>query len=75
MKKHKIGLIIPHPEDQKWDTVFKFFRFPNLTLPTLAALIPEDEWDIEIQDEDAEKLTTLGDMVAYIERCQAERAA
>src|SRR6187401_2538709 len=47
----KIGLIIPHPEDQKWDSVWKLFRTPNLNLPTLAALIPEDEWDIEIQDE------------------------
>ena len=51
MKRHKIGLIIPHPEEQKWDTVWKIFRTPNLNLPTLAALIPEDEWDIEIQDE------------------------
>ena len=51
MGRHKIGLIIPHPEEQKWDTVWKIFRTPNLNLPTLAALIPEDEWDIEIQDE------------------------
>lgn len=51
MKRHKAGLIIAHPEDQKWDNVWKIFRFPNLTLPTLAALIPEEEWDIEIQDE------------------------
>lgn len=51
MGRHKIGLIIPHPEDQKWDSVWKLFRTPNLNLPTLAALIPEDEWDIEIQDE------------------------
>jgi len=51
MKRHKIGLIITQPEEQKWDTVLKFFRFPNLTLPTLAALIPEEEWEIEIQDE------------------------
>ncbi|MFY4731002.1 B12-binding domain-containing radical SAM protein, partial [Nitrospira sp. BLG_2] len=51
MGHHKIGLIIPHPEDQKWDSVWKLFRTPNLNLPTLAALIPEDEWDIEIQDE------------------------
>ncbi|MDE2150359.1 MAG: B12-binding domain-containing radical SAM protein [Gammaproteobacteria bacterium] len=51
MKRLKAGLIIPHPEDQKWDNVWKIFRFPNLTLPTLAALFPEEEWDIEIQDE------------------------
>ena len=51
MGRRKIGLIIPHPEDQKWDSVWKLFRTPNLNLPTLAALIPEDEWDIEIQDE------------------------
>ena len=51
MGRHKIGLIIPHPEDQKWDSVWKLFRTPNLNLPTLAALLPEDEWDIEIQDE------------------------
>jgi hypothetical protein len=51
MGRHKIGLVIPHPEDQKWDSVWKLFRTPNLNLPTLAALIPEDEWDIEIQDE------------------------
>lgn len=51
MGQYKIGLIIPHPEDQKWDTVWKLFRTPNLNLPTLAALIPEEEWDIEIQDE------------------------
>lgn len=51
MKPLKAGLIIPHPEDQKWDNVWKIFRFPNLTLPTLAALMPEEEWDIEIQDE------------------------
>src|SRR5574338_563379 len=51
MGHHKIGLIIPHPEDQKWDSVWKLFRTPNLNLPTLAALIPEDQWDIEIQDE------------------------
>jgi len=51
MGKRKVGLIIPQPEDQKWDTVWKMFRFPNLTLPTLAALIPEAEWEIEIQDE------------------------
>ncbi|HET8721137.1 MAG TPA: radical SAM protein [Nitrospira sp.] len=51
MGRHKIGLIIPHPEEQKWDTVWKIFRTPNLNLPTLAALIPDDEWDIEIQDE------------------------
>jgi radical SAM superfamily enzyme YgiQ (UPF0313 family) len=51
MGRHSIGLIIPHPEEQKWDTVWKIFRTPNLNLPTLAALIPDDEWDIEIQDE------------------------
>jgi radical SAM superfamily enzyme YgiQ (UPF0313 family) len=51
MGRHKVGLIIPHPEEQKWDTVWKIFRTPNLNLPTLAALIPEDEWEIEIQDE------------------------
>jgi radical SAM superfamily enzyme YgiQ (UPF0313 family) len=51
MSRHRAGLIIPHPEDQKWDNVWKLFRFPNLTLPTLAALMPEEDWDIEIQDE------------------------
>jgi len=51
MKRHKAGLIIAHPEEQKWNNVWKIFRFPNLTLPTLAALMPQDEWDIEIQDE------------------------
>ncbi len=51
MGRHKVGLIIPHPEDQKWDKVWKIFRMPNLTLPTLAALIPEESWEIEIQDE------------------------
>lgn len=51
MGRHKVGLIIPHPEDQKWDSVWKIFRTHNLNLPTLAALIPEDEWDIDIQDE------------------------
>lgn len=51
MKRYRAGLIIPHPEDQKWDNVWKIFHFPNLTLPTLAALMPEEEWDIEIQDE------------------------
>ena len=44
MGHHKIGLIIPHPEDQKWDSVWKLFRTPNLNLTTLAALIPEDEY-------------------------------
>src|SRR5262245_57127705 len=51
MRRPKIGLVIPHPEEQKWDHVWKIFRMPNLTLPTLAALIPEEDWDIEIQDE------------------------
>lgn len=51
MGKYKAGLIMPHPEDQKWNNVWKIFRFPNLNLPTLAALMPEEEWDIEIQDE------------------------
>ena len=51
MRRAKIGLVIPHPEEQKWDKVWKIFRMPNLTLPTLAALIPEEDWDIEIQDE------------------------
>src|SRR6516225_9851162 len=51
MNRHKTGLIIAHPEEQKWNNVWKIFRFPNLTLPTLAALMPQDEWDIEIQDE------------------------
>ncbi|HXJ77206.1 MAG TPA: radical SAM protein, partial [Candidatus Methylomirabilis sp.] len=51
MRRPKIGLVIPHPEEQKWDKVWKIFRMPNLTLPTLAALIPEEDWDIEIQDE------------------------
>jgi radical SAM superfamily enzyme YgiQ (UPF0313 family) len=51
MSRYKAGLIIPHPEEQKWNNVWKIFRFPNLTLPTLAALMPQDEWDIEIQDE------------------------
>ena len=51
MRRYKAGLIMPHPEDQKWDSVWKIFRFPNLNLPTLAALMPEEEWDIEIQDE------------------------
>lgn len=41
MGRHKVGLIIPHPEDQKWDAVWKIFRTPNLNLPTLAALIPD----------------------------------
>ena len=29
MRKYKAGLIMPHPEDQKWDSVWKIFRFPN----------------------------------------------
>lgn len=49
--RHKVGLIIPHPEEQKYDSVWKIFRTPNLNLPTLAALIPEEHWDIDIQDE------------------------
>lgn len=51
MARQKVGLIIPHPEDQKWDSVWKLFRTPNLNLATLAALIPEEDWDIDIQDE------------------------
>jgi len=51
MRRQKVGLVMPHPEEQKWDTVWKIFRMPNLTLPTLAALIPDEDWDIEIQDE------------------------
>ena len=51
MRRPKIGLVIPHPEEQKWDHVWKMFRMPNLTLPTLAAVIPEEDWEIEIQDE------------------------
>lgn len=51
MSRHKVGLIIPHPEEQKYDSVWKIFRTPNLNLPTLAALIPEQDWDIDIQDE------------------------
>jgi radical SAM superfamily enzyme YgiQ (UPF0313 family) len=51
MRRQKVGLVIPHPEEQKWDKVWKIFRMPNLTLPTLAALIPEEDWDVEIQDE------------------------
>ena len=46
MPRQKIGLVIPHPEEQKWDHVWKIFRMPNLTLPTLAALIPEEDWEI-----------------------------
>jgi hypothetical protein len=45
MRRQKIGLVIPHPEEQKWDNVWKMFRMPNLTLPTLAALIPEEDWE------------------------------
>ncbi len=26
MGRHKIGLVIPHPEDQKWDSVWKLCR-------------------------------------------------
>src|SRR5215510_11160834 len=61
MKRYKAGLIMPHPEDQKWDSVWKLFRFPNLTLPTLAALMPEGEWEIEIQDELVGPLTFTRD--------------
>jgi len=49
--RRKVGLIIPHPEEQKYDSVWKIFRTPNLNLPTLAALIPEAHWDIDIQHE------------------------
>lgn len=30
----------------------------------------EDEFDLEISDEDAEKITTVGDVINYIERHQ-----
>ena len=30
----------------------------------------EDEFDLEISDEDAEKITTVGDVIQYIERQQ-----
>jgi acyl carrier protein len=30
----------------------------------------EDEFDIEIADEDAEKITTVGEVIAYIENQQ-----
>lgn len=30
----------------------------------------EDEFDLEISDEDAEKIATVGDVVTYIERQQ-----
>lgn len=30
----------------------------------------EDEFDLEISDEDAEKITTVGDVIDYIERHQ-----
>jgi len=31
----------------------------------------EDEFDLEISDEDAEKITTVGDVMEYIERHQS----
>ena len=35
-------------------------------------MVLEDEFDCEIPDEDAEKITTVGDAIAYIEKKQSE---
>ena len=35
----------------------------------------EDEFGIEIPDEDAEKIQTVGEAIAYIERLVQEKAA
>jgi len=35
-------------------------------------MVLEDEFDCEIPDEDAEKITTVGDAISYIEKKQSE---
>ena len=67
---------IVHCEDKDITptSTWKDLKADSLDLVQILVAV-EEAFDIEIQDEDAEKLTCLAEMVAYIERCQTERAA
>lgn len=53
-------------------TTFKDLKADSLDLVQILVAL-EDTFDIEISDEDAEGLASMGDMVAYIERALAEQ--
>ena len=54
-------------------TTWKDLKADSLDLVQLL-IATEDTFNIEISDEAAEGLTNLGDFVAYVDRCLAERA-
>lgn len=53
-------------------TTWKDLKADSLDLVQIMVAV-EEAFDIEIPDEDAEKLACLGDMAAFIERSRAGR--
>jgi len=53
-------------------TTFKDLEADSLDIVQILVAL-EDNFDIEIPDEDLEGITNMGDMIAYVERKVAEK--
>jgi acyl carrier protein len=71
----KIVLKIVRKEDFDFTPTITFKDLEADSLDVVQILVAlEDNFDIEIPDEDLEEITNMGDMIAYVERKVAEKA-
>jgi len=60
-------MFVIDPDDVHFDRSFKQYDIDSLDF-TEFLLMVEDEFDVEIDDKDAEQLKTLDDVVQYLEK-------
>ncbi len=71
--KEIVTRIVRRPEsDFTPTTTFKDLKADSLDVVQILVAI-EDTYDIEIEDEELQKITNMGDFISYIERKVAEK--
>ena len=62
-------MFVVEPNDVHFDKLFKEYGVDSLDL-TEFLLMVEDEFDVDIDDKDAEQLKSLDDVVQYLEKSE-----
>jgi len=72
IKKTVLRIVRKEDFDFTPTTTFKDLEADSLDIVQILVAL-EDNFDIEIPDEDLEGITNMGDMIAYVERKVAEK--
>jgi acyl carrier protein len=72
IKKTVLKIVRKESFDFKPTTTFKDLEADSLDIVQILVAL-EDNFDIEIPDEDLKGITNMGDMIAYVERKVAEK--